>query len=63
MLQKGDASMKTFEAPKMEVIKLDPKDVISASGNDSDETEAPTTTAKVPGIDFGHGAIGNGNAC
>ncbi|MBQ2597351.1 MAG: hypothetical protein II581_05560 [Oscillospiraceae bacterium] len=55
--------MKTFEAPKMEVIKLDPKDVISASGNDSDETEAPTTTAKVPGIDFGHGAIGNGNAC
>lgn len=46
MLQKGDASMKTFEAPKMEVIKLDPKDVISASGNDSDETE-PSTTKKI----------------
>lgn len=61
--------MKTFEAPKMDVIKLDPKDIISTSG-ENDDTEPPATTNAGGSSCFpinlppcGHGETGNQPAC
>ena len=56
--------MKTFEAPKMDVIKLDPKDIISTSGEDVPEetTKANSGGSSTPGLPC-HGKSGNQPAC
>lgn len=64
MLRKGDIPVKTFEAPKMDVIKLDPKDIISTSGEDVPEetTKANSGGSSTPGLPC-HGKSGNQPAC
>ena len=39
--RKGSERMKKYEVPSLEVIKFDQRDIISASGEEPDETTRP----------------------